>query len=261
MLKRFSKLKANSTPRLVVLTQLVREMWAPLVMAVSWTGFSLYQDPGARNVKDAISNFGTSFFLVCWAFSQWYRVKKQQKVEGGISEIDARINQSISNFNDKVTTLLNNLTGGPGFCYVQAFANPTGPSHLSLISDEKYSLFDLTFSIRDAAADSQKYESFDEYLRQQTNFPVGELAPGRAVTIGQFDFKLGSAPRKNFLINFFARNGIWLQELQFYDTGNGYIFATKVTREFHSVVLFEFAEPGFPRNSVGDIDWVVGRPP
>ncbi|RBA37116.1 MULTISPECIES: hypothetical protein [Acinetobacter] len=70
-----------------VLRQLGREMGFPLLIAVIWTIYSLVVAPDKRNLVNAISIFGPSFFLACWAFAQWFRVKKQQSVENGFSGI------------------------------------------------------------------------------------------------------------------------------------------------------------------------------
>jgi hypothetical protein len=70
-----------------VLRQLVREMGIPFLIATGWTVYSLVAAPLKRNVVDATTVFGGSFFLASWAFAQWFRVKKQQAVESGLGGI------------------------------------------------------------------------------------------------------------------------------------------------------------------------------
>lgn len=73
-----------------VVFQLTREMWAPFLVALAWTIYSLAGAPAKRNLIDGITVFSGAFFLACWASSQWFRVKKQQLVESGLGGIVTR---------------------------------------------------------------------------------------------------------------------------------------------------------------------------
>ena len=53
-----------------VLPQLIREMGIPFLIAAGWAVYSLTATPEKRTVVDAITVFGGSFFLACWAFAQ-----------------------------------------------------------------------------------------------------------------------------------------------------------------------------------------------
>ncbi len=77
-----------------VLLQLLREFWLPLLLGVAWTVFNFVDRSISRwTVREALNVFGPSFFFISWLIAQWYRVKKQQRVEEGLTEIqrDVRV--------------------------------------------------------------------------------------------------------------------------------------------------------------------------
>lgn len=72
--------------------QLVREFWFPLTVAVAWTVYNMAAVPRSQwNVRQAVNVLGPSFFFVSWLVAQWYRVKKQQRVEDDLSAIQAGV--------------------------------------------------------------------------------------------------------------------------------------------------------------------------
>lgn len=71
-----------------ILLQLLREFWLPLLLAIAWTTFNFVDRPFTQwTVREVLNIFGPTFFFVSWLVAQWFRVKKQQRVEDGISEI------------------------------------------------------------------------------------------------------------------------------------------------------------------------------
>ena len=75
-----------------VIAQLLKEFWLPLILGVVWTLFNvLDKPPNSWSVKDTLNIFGPTFFFMSWPIAQWYRVKKQQKVEEGLGSIQSDI--------------------------------------------------------------------------------------------------------------------------------------------------------------------------
>jgi hypothetical protein len=71
-----------------ILLQLLREFWLPLLLGIVWTIYNFVDRPLAQwTAREAINVFGPTFFFLSWLLAQWYRVKKQQRVEDGITEI------------------------------------------------------------------------------------------------------------------------------------------------------------------------------
>ncbi len=70
------------------LLQLLREFWLPLLLGIAWTIFNFIDRPLSRwTVREVLNVFGPTFFFISWLVAQWYRVKKQQRVERGLIEI------------------------------------------------------------------------------------------------------------------------------------------------------------------------------
>jgi hypothetical protein len=75
-----------------VISQLLREFWLPLLLGVAWTVFNVIDNPHATwSIREFLNIFGPTFFFMSWLVAQWYRVKKQQRVEEGLTEIHAGV--------------------------------------------------------------------------------------------------------------------------------------------------------------------------
>lgn len=74
------------------LRQLLHESWLPLVLGLAWTVYNLADRPiNEWSLKDGVNVFGPTFFFVSWMVAQWYRVRKQQRVEGDLAKLQAGI--------------------------------------------------------------------------------------------------------------------------------------------------------------------------
>lgn len=75
-----------------VLRQLLREFWVPLLLGATWTAFNVRDRPGDNwNARTVLNVFGPTFFFMSWLVAQWYRVRKQQRVEEGIDALHAGV--------------------------------------------------------------------------------------------------------------------------------------------------------------------------
>lgn len=73
-----------------ILRQLLKEFWLPLLLGAAWTIFNFYDRPLSQwNVRTVLNVFGPTFFFMSWLVAQWYRVRKQQRVEEGIETLHA----------------------------------------------------------------------------------------------------------------------------------------------------------------------------
>ena len=71
-----------------VLRQLLREFWLPLLLGAAWTAFNVLERPGDDwSARTVLNVFGPTFFFMSWLVAQWYRVRKQQRVEEGIDAL------------------------------------------------------------------------------------------------------------------------------------------------------------------------------
>lgn len=75
-----------------ILLQLLREFWLPLLLGIAWTIYNFVDRPLSQwTVREVINVAGPMFFIMSWWLAQWFRVKKQQRVEDGLTEIHAGV--------------------------------------------------------------------------------------------------------------------------------------------------------------------------
>jgi hypothetical protein len=75
-----------------ILFQLLKEFWLPLILGVAWTLYNVAdKPPESWTAKELINIFGPTFFFASWLVAQWYRVRKQQRVESGLTDIRSDI--------------------------------------------------------------------------------------------------------------------------------------------------------------------------
>jgi len=71
-----------------IFLQLLKEFWLPLLLGVAWTLFNVIdRPPSSWKIKEIVNIFGPTFFFISWLVAQWYRVKKQQKIENDLTGI------------------------------------------------------------------------------------------------------------------------------------------------------------------------------
>lgn len=68
------------------LKQILSEFWLPLLAAICWTAYVLWSKP--IDLKAVISGFGPAFFLASWMTGQFFRIRKQEKVQSGLSSVE-----------------------------------------------------------------------------------------------------------------------------------------------------------------------------
>jgi hypothetical protein len=75
-----------------IFAQLLKEFWLPLLLGIGWTTYNVLDKPAIDwNVRNVLNIFGPTFFFMSWLVAQWYRVRKQQSVEEGLTGIHADI--------------------------------------------------------------------------------------------------------------------------------------------------------------------------
>jgi hypothetical protein len=71
-----------------VLLQLIREFWLPLLLGIAWTAFNFIDRPFRDwSVREVVNVLAPTFFFISWLVAQWYRVRKQQRVEDDLGRI------------------------------------------------------------------------------------------------------------------------------------------------------------------------------
>jgi hypothetical protein len=72
--------------------QLLREFWLPLLLGAAWTAFNVIDRPRSQwSTRQTLNIFGPTFFFMSWLVAQWYRIRKQLRVEDELDEIHAGV--------------------------------------------------------------------------------------------------------------------------------------------------------------------------
>lgn len=250
----------------VVLRQLVREMGIPFLIAAGWTVYSLVDAPPKRNVVDATTVFGGSFFLACWAFAQWFRVKKQQAVESGLGGIVKKQEALVVALTEATERLEGHASGGKSLGWLM-LVNPRDGAIRDITAHVQgaYPLIDAKASVLDLAKaglgieELRRTGNIQDFFRHHVTFDCGTLQPTLATIQGPVVPCDTTQPLIRFRVEWTARNGRWTQYVELKRVGSRYEFFTAVDRDGDWV----FENPqrdSIPKRTDGtpDVFWHTG---
>jgi hypothetical protein len=260
-----AKTEARWTDKWPVAYQLAREMGLPFLIAIGWTIFSVLAAPSKRNFVDAVSVFGGSFFLSCWAFSQWFRVKKQQAVESGLGGIVKKQEHLIETLMAATERLEGHASGGKSVAWLSLSPRNGIIQNITASVKGDYSVIDARASVLDLSKNQMAVEAFkltgsvSDFFKYHVLFICGTLQPGVASLQKQalpYDI---NEHLLQYRVEWTARNGIWTQFIELKKDGDGYVFYTAIQRGGEWV--FEKPErESIPKTSDGkpDVFWHSG---
>jgi hypothetical protein len=237
----------KETPK--ILRQLTAEFAVPLVIALLWTGHDWYK----AEVDYAWASKGAiNFFAAAWGFSQWNRVKKQNKNEKGISGVMKNTESLIRQVNSSAEKMLGAATGGDSFCMLKpSHVTPLVPSSLLLHHVGDFPLYDLDVRVVDLerfkeVGQNSIFENITHYDVLVPDHVTGLLLTMKPSLMLQNEIR-------RYNIFYTARNGSFNQSLQMQFINGRLSHASRFTR--NDEVFFEDADVGYPKNSNGSIDW------
>jgi len=246
--------KDHASTKTKVLGQLWYEGRWPLALSLAWTLYSAHATPGdGWTLRNLISTFGPAFFLVVWFFSQWHRVKKQQSVEEGLSEIQAQIRGMLSDLEVKTKHLTGFITGGDSMCYLSSVPDSDGRlAPLIVMHVGQYPLYDVSMRLVDLGVfDQLMAAGRTDFDKAEVVHGIGDLIPGHVKVVPAMYF-MGTGDVRKFNVFYTARNGAFVQRLRFRRVDGSWLRATKVDG-LHA--HFEEVQDGYPRNEAGEVDW------
>lgn len=169
-----------------IITQLFKEFWIPLLLSLIWTAYGLVDQPYQTWDGPKIVNgvFVTFFGLSFW-FGQWNRVKKQLRVEEGLTGIESKVATMLDRLDEKTNHLIGHITGGDGYCAVVGL----GASLAALCNFRPYTLFEVRATLIDLdlmAKNSQVTDPNSLYMGQTVE--IGTL---HSVTSSLFSSRSG----------------------------------------------------------------------
>ncbi|GEM_PF-1431196 len=249
-----------------VLGQLAREMGIPFLFAAGWTTYSVVVTPAKRNLVDAITVFFGSFFLLCWAFAQWFRVKKQQAVESGLGGIVKKQEALVAALSEATERLEGHASGGKGIGWLM-LVNPADGAFRNITAhvDGKYPLIDARASVLDLAKaklgieEVQRSGNIHDFFKHEVVFDCGTLQPNMAIIQRPVLFCDTTQAVLRFRVDWTARNGRWTQYVELKRNGDRYDFYTAVQRD-EDWVYENPKRDSIPRRPDGkpDVFWHAG---
>jgi hypothetical protein len=230
-----------------VLGQLFREFGVPFAVAIAWTVYNVHWGPkpaGGWSIGPVINLFGPTFFFAAWMVGQWFRVRKQQRVEQGLGGIETKVQHMLDALDAKTTDLVSHITGGKSSPYL--IVSPGADNALSQVRVGvlgNHSLRDVRVRIVDSA--------FDPQTAIGATFDIGIIPfrhvhrlPASALDVRQSD-------NGRLIIFFSALNGSMFQFLDFRRADGKWRFATRVLA--HGELVHQQIDEGFGSQP----DWAV----
>lgn len=250
--------------------QLFREFWLPLVLALLWALYNLkIHAGGSWDFTRFLNIFGPTFVFTSYLLAQWFRVRKQQKVESGLRTIESNVSQLVRDLDKRTKDLIGHVTGGDSFCHlVGGHITPENQVlNLCLHHDSEHQLYDMHVRIVDLQVFEQEISRKPENLRKaDTVFYLDSFLPGYGHPLYSKDkageramLDLGDGDKAGFNIFFTARNGAFFQYLRFARVAGKWTKASHVSR--NDEILLEVIDADFPRSDNGQIIWDEPRPP
>lgn len=242
-------------PSIAIIWQLLKEFFFPVSIALAWTVYNHFDNTKpSLSVQDKVNLFGVTLLSISFFFSQWFRVKKQLKVDAGLGSIEASVQRSLTEIENRTVDIISHITGGDSGCYLFG-PKPEGDRWrgILVIHVGDHPLYEVSARIVDLDIFDELIAAgnISEPLASDFTFAIGNLRPGTARHV--HDIELGFGDSRRFNIFFSARNEPTSQELRCKKVNGAWVFATRLRRS--DTVLFELVQPGYPLTSEGKIDW------
>lgn len=100
--------------------QILKEFWLPLCLSALWVAYNLFGGNGeAWDAKKVVNIFGPTFFFFSWLTGQFFRVKKQVKVENSLGSMEKRLERLFEELETKTRNMIDHVSGGNSFPWIQ----------------------------------------------------------------------------------------------------------------------------------------------
>lgn len=232
--------------------QLIIEFRVPFVAACIWTFINFYnKEFSSLSFIKIVNIFGPSFFLASWLSGQYFRVKRQAKVEDNLEKIEKRASDILNSLEARTALIFNQIGGGNSFCYVVLSQNYLGESNMMVNHQGDYPLYDLTIRVVDLDKFNEHSANPESAHAYEKIFSIGTMLPkqfNNLCTISLSNQEIS----KSFNIFFSARNGMFHELLRLKNVNNEWVSAIKVDRE---KTLLESVSENYPKNLAGEVEW------
>jgi hypothetical protein len=206
------------------------------------------------NFQKIVNVFGPTFFLLSWMTGQFFRIKKQTKVEESLGTLESRFKELLDKVETKTEEMIGHVTGGNSFPWFQVamIDNIKDKGVLMAIHHGVHPLYDVTARI----VDLQKFQKVKNNISlatfgfTDTNVNVGNMIPSHASMIQEW--KLEHIPEQSYNVFFTARNGSFTQLIRLKKVNSAWTTATRILK--NNNLLYEQIDEKFPKNN-GEILW------
>jgi hypothetical protein len=189
------------------------------------------------------------------AKAAWEQASFQRELREKSDQI-AQLNQQIAS----------TVTGGDSFAYCEIEQPDDARDEWSVVLKNygRYPVYDIRVQIVDktklSVYNAEPSQRARLVISSTKNIPVGTLAPGQTAALEPFPVwnreETEEAKGRAYDITITARNGTVSQRVRISFSPNGWpSLATQIT---HNDQKMEKADPDFPRDKDGQIDWSVG---
>ncbi|AQT58890.1 hypothetical protein [Cellvibrio sp. PSBB023] len=241
-----------------IFKQIVKEFYIPLILSVSWVLYNIYGGSNGTEwtTQKVVNVFGPTFFLLSWLTGQFFRVKKQTRVENSFGAMESRFKELLEKVEAKTEEMIGHISGGNSFPWFQVsmIDNSTNIGLLMAMHQGKHPLYDVSARIVDLNKFEQVKTKFSLATLgyTDTNINLGNMTSSNVRLVQQW--KLESEPEQSYNIFFTARNGSFIQELRLKKIYGVWVSATKISNN-DNVVLYEQIDKSYPKNSKGIVSW------
>lgn len=241
-----------------IFKQIVKEFWIPLLLSIAWVLYNIYGSESSElwNVQKVVNTFGPTFFLLSWLTGQFFRVKKQTKVEDSFVTMESRFKELLNEVDKRTNQMIGHISGGNSFPYFQIgmLESNSNAGVLMAIHEGEHPLYDVNARI----VDLHKFERVKSNLSLasmsycDTNLSIGNMIPSHASMIQPW--KVENEPTQSYNVFFTARNGSFTQLIRLKKVDGSWVSATKVTNRDNQV-LHEKIDSNFPTDENGNVSW------
>ncbi len=241
-----------------IIIQIIKEFWIPLILAISWVLYNIFWNVNSEtwNFQKAVNIFGPTFFLLSWLTCQYFRVKKQTRVEDSFGSMETRLNELLNGLESKTTDMIGHISGGNSFPYFQIgnLDSNTNKGVLMVIPEGEHPQYDVSACI----VDLQKFEkvksslSFVNMEYSHTNIHIGNLTQTHACMVQEWTVE--NDIEQSYNIFFTARNGSFTQLMRLKKIDGNWVVATKVKNN-EDKILYEQIDYNYPKDDEGNVCW------
>jgi hypothetical protein len=222
----------DGVPSNSVWSQLGLELWLGFIAAAIWTPFYVYYTYVSKNDGNiwfySIQAFFSAFFFFSVFTGHYIRVNKQLKTDYNFSKAENKLEKLSDQLEKQTNNLLNHLTGGDSFCFFEVYdlrgdfvfyAEPRLAG--------KYNLYGVSVVFVNV---NESMQAVQKDISELTQVNAGKFA---------FDFKLPIPDDKMIkfvFATFYARNGVWNQQIDFMRDGHVIRIGTTVRKQEFSML-------------------------